>query len=86
MNVVLGLVLILLGSLLGLLTAFRLWRRVAAPTALGLLAASGAIVGTGALVVQDEVGAGEWALTLVVLGVVTPLHGRLMFGRPGPGP
>lgn len=84
MDVGAGFGLIASGSLLGLVTAFGLWRRIAARAAFGLLVASGALVGAGALLVQDEAGPGEWALTLVVLGVLSPVHWRLLFGRPGP--
>jgi hypothetical protein len=78
-----GIGLIVAGGLLAILTSFLLWRRIAMAAAFGILAASGAIVGTGALLVQDEVAPAEWAITLVTLGVLAPLHARLLFGRPG---
>jgi hypothetical protein len=83
MNAGVGLALIVAGSLLALLIAIGLWRRLPGPAALALLAAAGVIVGTGALLVQDDPGPGDWALTLLVLGLLTPLHGRLVFGLPG---
>jgi len=83
MNAGAGVALIVAGSVLGLFTLFVLWRRLSLPVAFALLAASGAAIGAGALLVQDRVGPGDWALTLFVLGVLTPLHGRLVFGRPG---
>jgi hypothetical protein len=83
MNAGAGIALIVGGSLLGLFTLFGLWRRLPAPVSLVLLAASGAVIGAGALLVQEGAGPGDWALTLVVLGSLTPLHGRLVFGRPG---
>lgn len=78
-----GVALLVGGSVLGLFTLFFLWRRLSLPAAFVLLAASGAAIGAGALLVQDGAGPGDWALTLFVLGVLTPLHGRLVFGRPG---
>lgn len=75
--------LIVAGGLLAILTSFLLWRRLPMAAAYGVLAASGAIVGTGALLVQDEAGGAEWAITLVALGVLAPMHARLLFGRPG---
>ena len=78
-----GVALIVGGGVLGLFTVFVLWRRLPLPVAFVLLAASGAAIGAGALLVQDRAGPGDWALTLFVLGVLTPLHGRLVFGRPG---
>lgn len=86
MNACIGLGLIVAGSLLVLLTVIGLWRRLPGPAALVLLAAAGAIVGGGALLVQDDPGSGDWGLTLLVLGVLTPLHARLVFGRPGRSP
>lgn len=83
MNAGAGVALIVAGSVLGLLTLFVLWRRLSLPVAFVLLAASGAAIGAGALLVQDRAVPGDWALTLFVLGVLTPLHGRLVFGRPG---
>jgi len=83
MNAGAGVALIVAGSVLGLFTLFVLWRRLSLPVAFALLAASGAAIGAGGLLVQDRVGPGDWAFTLFVLGVLTPLHGRLVFGRPG---
>lgn len=78
-----GVALIVAGSALGLFTQFGLWRRLPGPAVFVLLAASGAVVGAGALLVQVGAGPGDWALTLIVLGGLTPLHGRLLFGPPG---
>jgi hypothetical protein len=78
-----GVTLIVAGSVLSLLTLFVLWRRLPVPAAFVLLAVSGTAIGAGALLVQEGVGPGDWALTLIVLGTLTPLHGRLVFGRPG---
>jgi hypothetical protein len=78
-----GIGMIVAGGLLAILASFWLWRRLPMAVAYGVLAASGAIVGTGALLVQDEVGGPEWAITLVALGVLSPMHARLLFGRPG---
>lgn len=83
MNAGAGVALIVAGSVLGLFTLSVLWRRLSLPVAFVLLAASGAAIGAGALLVQDRAGPGDWALTVFVLGVLTPLHGRLVFGRPG---
>jgi hypothetical protein len=83
MNVGIGVTLVVAGSALGLAVVFGAWRRVPFLAALGLLGAAGAVVGAGALLVQDEASAAEWALTLVALAVLTPLHARLVFGRPG---
>ncbi len=79
-----GIALIVCGSLLGLLVAFWGWRRLPAPLAIALLAGCGALVGSGALLVQAEATGFEWALTLAALGILSPMHARLLFGRPGP--
>ena len=83
MNVGAGIALIVAGSLLGLLTVLGLWRRLPGSASLILLAAAGVTLGAGALLVQEGAGRGDWALTLLVLGGLIPLHGRLVFGRPG---
>lgn len=79
-----GIALIVSGSLMGLLIVFGAWRRLPPVVAFALLAGCGALVGTGALLVQEDVSRLEWALTLGVLGVLTPFQARLVFGRPGP--
>jgi hypothetical protein len=86
MNSGVGLALIVAGAFLSLLTVFGLWRKLPWAAALVLLAAAGAIVGAGALLVQDDPGTADWALTLLVLGALTPLHARLVFGAPGRSP
>lgn len=86
MNVGAGIVLIAAGSGLGLVTLFGLWRRLPGPAALVLLAAAGAALGAGGLLVQEGAGPWDWALAVLVLGGLTPLHGRLVFGRPGRSP
>lgn len=83
MNAGAGIALIVAGSLLGLITLFGLWRRLPGTASLVLLAAAGVAIGAGALLVQKGAGPGDWALTLLVLGSLTPLHGRLVFGPPG---
>jgi hypothetical protein len=52
-------------------------------TALALTAACGTAIGAGGLLVQEDVGPASWAVALVVLGVLTPVHARLVFGEPG---
>ena len=79
-----GIALVVLGSLLGLLVVFGAWRRLPPAAALALMAGCGGLVGSGALLVQDGASGLEWALTLGVLGALTPLHAWLVFGRPGP--
>ncbi len=78
-----GVGLIVGGVSLALLVVLTLWRRIAAPLAFGLLAATGVAVGAGALLVQEHAGAGDWVITLAALGVLTPVHMRLVLGRPG---
>lgn len=70
-------------STLGLLTVFVLWRRVPAAAAFALTASCGVGVAVGGLLVQDDVGTASWVVAIVALGVVTPVHARLVFGPPG---
>jgi hypothetical protein len=41
-------------------------------------------IGAGGLLVQGDADAGSWVITLTLLGTLSPLHGRLVFGPPGP--
>jgi hypothetical protein len=79
-----GIALIITGSTLACVAMFVLWRRVASSIAVGLVAFAGAVVGTGALLVQEDVGAASWVVTLVAFVVLTPVHTRLVFGPAGP--
>ena len=70
-------------SALGLVTVFGLWRRLPAAAAFAAVTACGVGVAVGGLLVQDDVGTASWVLAVVVLGVLTPVHARLVFGPPG---
>ena len=78
-----GVVLICLGTGVALAVGALLRTRVSRTLAIVLLAASGIAVGAGALMVQAQASAAEWALTLVCLGVMAPFQARLIFGRLG---
>ncbi len=79
-----GVALIAVGVAMLCLVAFVLWRRLHASIALVLAALAGALVGVGGLLVQDDVGAASWTVTVLALLVITPVHTRLVFGPPGP--
>ncbi|HET8525491.1 MAG TPA: hypothetical protein VFM81_02520 [Actinomycetota bacterium] len=70
-------------SALGLMTVFVLWRRLPAAAAYLLTASCGVGVAVGGLLVQDHVGTVSWVVAVVALGVVAPVHARLVFGPPG---
>ena len=78
-----GVATIIGASALGLLTVFVLWRRLPAAAAFAVIAACGVGVAVGGLLVQDEVGTASWVVAVVVLGVLAPVHARLVFGSPG---
>ena len=80
-----GIATIVGASALGLLTVFVLWHRLPAALAFAVVALCGMGVAAGGLLVQDDVGAAAWVLALVVLGVLAPVHARLVFGPPGRG-
>jgi hypothetical protein len=80
---IVGVGMIVTGAALGVLTSFALWRRLAQAPALALAAASGVMVGMGALLVQDSATAADWVVTLILLGTLAPIHSRLVFGTPG---
>ncbi|HEY2965977.1 MAG TPA: hypothetical protein VGJ99_06815 [Actinomycetota bacterium] len=70
-------------SVLGLLTVFVLWRRLPAAAAFAVISVCGVGVAVGGLLVQDDVGTASWVVAVAVLGVLTPVHARLVFGPPG---
>jgi 4-hydroxybenzoate polyprenyltransferase len=78
-----GVATIAVATACGLVIVFFLWRRLPPVTALALMAACGMAIGAGGLLVQEDVGPASWAVALVVLGVLTPVHARLVFGEPG---
>jgi hypothetical protein len=79
-----GIALIVGGALSSLLILLGAWRRLPAPLASGLLVLCGVAIGAGGLLVQGDADAGSWVITLTLLGTLSPLHGRLVFGPPGP--
>jgi len=79
-----GFALIVGGVVLSLLVLLVGWPRLPAPLAYAFLAVAGGAIGTGALLVQAEAPPSSWVITLGLLGALSPLHGRLVFGRPGP--
>jgi hypothetical protein len=80
-----GVGLIVGASLLAGLVLVALWRRMPAAVAMLALAGLGAVMGAGALLVQDRASGAEWAIATIVIGVLTPIHARLVLGRPGAG-
>jgi hypothetical protein len=75
--------LIVAGAALALLTAFGLWRRLRPAVLVAAMAAAGALIGAGGLLVQSRAGPADWAVTLSLMAALTPLHCRILFGRPG---
>lgn len=70
---------------LGLLVLAR-WHRLSEGVARALAAALGATVGAGVLLLQEDPGAADWVVTVGVLAAFTPLHVRMLAGRPGAAP
>jgi hypothetical protein len=75
---------IVVGASFACVVMFGLWHRVPRLVALGLAGLSGAVAGAGGLLVQEDVGAASWVVTLIAFVVMTPVHARLVFGPPGP--
>ena len=80
-----GVALIVVGALGSLLVLFGGWRRLSAALAFGFLVLCGVTIGAGGLLVQHEASLGSWVITIGLLGALSPFHGRLVFGPPGPG-
>ena len=83
MSDALGVVSIVAGAALGLLVGLVGWPRLNAPAALGLMVVVGLLIGAGALIVQADVSSAEWIVGVVVLGALSAVHARFLFGRPG---
>lgn len=82
-NLGVGVALIVVGGVLGLLTALVAWPILPAAMGIAAAAVAGMLVGAGGLLVQDEASPAEWVVTLAALAVLAPLHARLVLGRPG---
>lgn len=80
---VLGVTLIVGASAIALLVAFILRTRLPGPVVTGVLAAAGAGLGTGALLVQDDPSGADWWATLIGLAVLVPFHARVVLGPLG---
>ncbi len=79
-----GVVVIVLGSALALLTGGWL-RSTLPPVAVdALMAMAGAIVGVGGLLMLDDVNTASWIAGPVALAIVAPLNVRALFARGGP--
>ena len=81
-----GVVVLVVASIAGVVTATLLRPRVPGPVSASLLAVVGACLGAGALLVQDEsVNAVNWAATLLLGAAFVPTHVWIAFGRPRAG-
>ena len=79
-----GILLIVAASAVGGFLVFGPpWRSMAAGPAIASVAACGVAIAAGGLLLQEDVGAASWVLALVALGIVAPVHTRLVFGPPG---
>jgi len=64
-------------------TAFGLRTRLPAALVASILALAGAAVGAGALLLQAHASVADWVFTLAVLGILAPVHVRVVGGRFG---
>lgn len=77
-----GVASIVSGGGLALVVALALWRRLSPAVLFVSLAACGALVGVGSLLVQGRPGPGDWAIAPIAMAVLTPIHARFVLGRP----
>lgn len=82
MRTTLGVAIIVVAGVAVLVLLAR-WRRTSGRGPLALLAVLGAAIGAGALLLQDDPGAADWAVTLALMAAATPVHFRFMLGPPG---
>ncbi len=78
-----GVLLIAAATVVGLVDVFVLWARLPAWGALAVLSVAGIALGAGALLLQGNVGAANWVITIVGLALLAPVHLRAVFGPPG---
>jgi drug/metabolite transporter (DMT)-like permease len=71
---------------LGLVLVFGLWHRLSQGTALVTAGILGTALGVGVLLLQDDPGPWDWVVALAIVAAGTPLHCRMVFGRPGRAP
>lgn len=83
MAVALGVAVIVVSGAMLALVMFGLWKRLPAGLAFALVVACSLGIAAGGLLVQDEVDRASWVLALSLLGVLGPLHARLILGSPG---
>jgi hypothetical protein len=85
MSTELGIGLLIGGAALAVGAALAGGRRLR-PVSVAILAAGGACLGAGALLVQDrDVNAANWAATLVLAAALTPAHAWIVLGPPRAG-
>jgi hypothetical protein len=80
----LDVVLIVIGAVICLSAALPLRTRLPRPAVEVLAAAGGALIGLGAIGLQDGASTFERVLVPVVLAALAPLHVRLLFAGEGP--
>jgi hypothetical protein len=71
-------------AFVAVVTAFLLRARLSAATVVILLAAAGAGVGWGAMLLQPDPSTGEVVAAIVILAVLVPAHVRIVLGPFGP--
>ena len=69
---------------LGVVTALWLRTRLPAVTVAVLLAAAGAALGWGLMLLRTDPSVGEAVAAIVLLGILVPAHVRIVLGRFGP--
>jgi hypothetical protein len=68
------------GAALALVTSFGLRARVPASAVAALLAASGAAIGWGGMLLQTDPSVAQTVFTVVTLAVLVPFHVRVVVG------
>jgi hypothetical protein len=74
-----------IGAVIVIAATFALRSTVPGPVRAVGIAAGAAVVGVGAIGLQDHASTVEWVLTPLVLGALALLHDRLLFAGDGPG-
>lgn len=72
-----------LSALVAVLTAFALRTRLPGPVVFGLLAAAGAALGWGGILLRPDPSAIEHVLIVIAMSLLVPLHVRVVLGPLG---
>ena len=67
-------------AIIALAAAFGLRTRAPAALSLGIVSVAGAALAVGGLLFLDDPSAAEWALAVIGMAILAPVHARIVLG------